>query len=264
MKKTKKAGGTVAYINALSRSYIPPVKRGVAEVIPIVVCGLISFLAIYQARAPYAVIDRLDITTLAILFTLVEFITCTIIISVSRHKPNLQSLFPMNRRKKLILRLTGALILSLFWYLIVIASLFILLAIPFLLVGIFVNLWEGMRFYFELYGNVFTKIDALGYVFLLVWIVLTYGVSVLCGSVKSNKLRWAAAGGYSLFAVVFALTTANLLNGWNGFVLRNTVIQNFSSLPLAWLWLSVLAIASVGLCVFAVIYAVKQDKEVDF
>lgn len=264
MKKVKKAGGTIAYINALSRSYIPPVKRGVAEILPVAVCGLISFLAIYQARAPYAAIDRLDFTTLAIMFALVEFITCTIIISVPRHRPNLQSLFPMDSKKKLILRLTGALILSLFWYLILLGALFVLLAIPFLLLGIFVNLWDGMRFYFELYENVFTKIDALGYVFLLVWIVLTYGVSTLCGSAKSNKLRWAFAGGYSLFAVLFTVIGTNVLKGGGDFVICNTVIQNFGSLPLAWLWLLLLAILAVGLCVFAVIYAVKQDKKIDF
>ena len=264
MKKVKKAGGAIAYLNALSRSYIPPVKRGVEEVLPVAVCGLIAFLAIYQTRAPYGVADRFDFTTLVFMFALIEFITCAIIVSVSRHKPNLQSLFPMAPKKKLVLRLTGGLIISLFCYVIALAALFILLAIPFLLGGIFVNYWIGIKYYFEMYSNAFPVIDGSGYAFLLIWLILTYGASVLCGSTKSNKLRWAVAGGYALFAVVFTLVTTNILRGGDVFVLRNTVVQNFGSLPLAWLWLTVLAIASVGLCVFAVIYAVKQDKKVDF
>ncbi|MCH5148359.1 MAG: hypothetical protein J1G05_03220 [Clostridiales bacterium] len=264
MKKAKKAGGTIAYLNALSRSYIPPVKRGVGEVLPVALCGLISFLAIYQARAPYGAADRFDFTTLIFLFALIEFIVCAITVSVSRHRPNLQSLFPMAPKKKLVLRLTGGLIISLFWFVTVLAAFFILLAIPFLLMGILVNLWEGMRFYIELYSNAFPAIDGLGYVFLLIWLILTYGAAVLCGSTNRGGLRWGVAGGYALFSVVFTLVTTNLLNGGDTFVLRNTVVQNFNSLPLAWLWITVLATASAGLCVFAVIYAIKQSKEADF
>lgn len=264
MKKAKKTGGAIAYLNALSRSYIPPFKRGIWEILPIFLCGFISFLAIYQTRAPYGTADRLDFTVLVFLFALVEFITCALIVSVSRHKPNLQSLFPMTRRKKLILRLASGFILSLFWYLIILAALFLLLLIPFLLGGIFINLWIGIEFYFELYGDIFTKTDGLGYAFMAFWLVLTYGAGILCGSVKSNKLRWAVAGGYSLIAVIITLLAVNLLDGNTNFVLRNTVIQNFNCLPLAWLWVTVLAITAVGLSVFAVFYAVKQDKEVDF
>ena len=264
MKKSKKAGGVVAYINALSRSYIPPFKKGVGEVLPIAVCGLISFLAIYQTRAPYGVADKFDFTALVFMFALIEFITCALTVSVSRHKPNLQSLFPMARKKKLVLRLTGGLIISLFWYLIVLAAFFILLAIPFLLGGIFVNYWEGLRFYIELYSDAFPAINGFGYVFLLIWLALTYGASVLCGSVKNNGLRWAVGGGYSLFSIVFTLVTTNVLKGGKDFALRNTVVQNFNALPLAWLWITVLAILAAGLCVFAVIYAVKQDREIDF
>ena len=264
MKKVKKAGGAIAYLSALSRSYIPPVKRGVEEVLPVAVCGLIAFLAIYQTRAPYGVADRFDFTTLVFMFALIEFITCAIITSVSRHKPNLQSVFPMTRKKKLVLRLTGGLILSLLWYVILLAALFILLAIPFLLAGVFANFWEGLRFYVELYNKIPTAVDGSGYAFMAFWLVLTYGAAVLSGTVKSNKLRWAVAGGYTLFTIAFTLIATNVLKGGGGFVIRNTVVQNFSSLPLAWLWLTVLAIASAGLCVFAVVYAVKQDKEVDF
>ena len=264
MKKEKKAGGTVAYLNALTRSYIPPAKTGVWEVLPVAVCGLIAFLAVYQMRAPYGAADTFDFTTLVFIFALIEFITCAITVSVSRHRPNLQSLFPMAPKKKLVLKLTGGLILSLFWYLIVLVSLFIVLAIPFILGGVFVNYWIGIKYYIELYSSVFPAIDGLGYVFLLIWLALTYGVSLLCGSLKSNKLRWAVAGGYSLFAVALTLVTTNLLHGGDTFVLRSTVVHNFNSLPLAWLWIVLLAIASAGLCVFAVIYAVKQNREIDF
>lgn len=264
MKKAKKAGGAIAYINALTRSYIPPVKKGVWEVLPVAVCGLISFFAIYQMRAPYASADVFDFTTLFLLFALIEFIVCAMTVSVSRHRPNLQSLFPMAPKKKLVLKLTGGLVISLFWFVIVVAAFFILLAIPFLLGGIILNLWQGMEFYFEMYSNAFPAIDVLGYVFLFVWLVLTYGAAVLCGSVKTNGLRWLVAGGYSLIAAVFAVLSINLLNGGGDFVLRNTVVQNFNSLPLAWLWITLLAIISAALCVFAVIYAVKSSKEVDF
>lgn len=264
MKKAKKAGGAGAYLNALSRSYIPSVKVGVKEILPIAICGLISFLAIYQARAPYAEADRIDLTVLVFLFALVEFITCAIITSTTRHKPNLQSVFPMTNKKKLVIRLTGGLILSLILYLILIAALFVLLSIPFVFAGVFLNLWEAIRLYIEMYIHRFTVIDGLGYAFMAFWLVLTYGAAVLCGTVKSNKLRWAVSGGYAIFSIAFTLISVNVLKGGGGFVIRNTVIQNFGSLPLAWLWLTVFAILSVGLCVFAVIYACKQDKEVDF
>lgn len=263
MKKAKKASA-FAYLNALSRSYIPPFKKGVWEVLPIVLCGLVSFLAIYQTRAPWGIPDRLDFSALVFVFALVEFITCAITVSVSRHKPNLQSLFPMERKKKLVLRLTGGLILSLFWFIVLLGALFIFLAIPFLLMGIFINLWEGMRLYFEMYGKIFTDIDGLGCAFMVFWLVLTYGAALLCGTLKSNKLRWAVGGGYALISVVFTLVSVNVLNGWDDFIIRNTVIQNFNALPLAWLWLTALIIPAVGLCVFAVIFACKQDKELDF
>lgn len=264
MKKVRKTGGTVAYLNALSRSYIPPFKKGVWEILPIAVCGLISFFAIYQARAPYSVPDRLDFTALVLIFTLVEFVTCAITVSVSRHKPNLQSLFPMAHKKKLILRLTGGLILSLFWYLILLAALFVVLALPFLFVGIVANLWQGMVEYFAMYSKIFTQTDGLGYAVMFAWIALTYGAAVLCGTFKSNKLRWAVGGGYSLFSIAFTLITVNALNGWNGFLIRNTVVQNFGALPLAWLWFTLLMLLAVGLCVFAVFYACKQSREADF
>lgn len=264
MKKVKKAGGVWAYLNALSRSYVPSFKVGLLEILPIAICGLISFLAIYQARAPYGVADRIDFTVFVFLFALVEFITCAVTVSTSRHKPNLQSVFPIERKKKLVLRLTGGLILSLIWYVILLAALFIVLSLPFLFAGIVLNLWEAMRFYFEMYGQMFTSIDGLGYAFMVFWLVLTYGVAVLCGTFKSNALRWAVSGGYSLLAVAFTMATTNVLNGGSDFVIRNTVVQNFGALPLAWLWLTAIIVLAAGVCVFAVIYACKQDKEIDF
>ncbi len=264
MKKTKKAGGACAYISALSRSYIPPFKKGLSEVLPVALCGLISFLAIYQARAPYGATDRIDFTVLVFLFALVEFITCAVIISTSRHTPNLQSVFPMEHRKKRVLRLTGGLIISLFWYVILLAALFVVLAIPFIFAGIFINYWQGMEYYFKMYGEMFTAIDGFGYAFLVFWLVLSYGAAVLCGTVKSTKLRWLVAGGYSLFSIAFTLVSANVLKGGGGFTIRNTVVQNFGALPLAWLWLSVFIVLSVGLCTFAIVYVIKKDKRKDF
>ena len=264
MKKVKKAGGVTAYLKALSLSYIPPVKVGVWEILPIALCGFISFLAIYQTRTPYDVPDRLDLTALVFLFALVEFITCAIITATSRHKPNLQSVFPMTHKKKLVLRLTGGLIMSLFWYLILIVALFVFLSLPFLFGAVFLNLWEGLRYYIELYFYNHAAIDGYGCAFMVFWLVLSYGAAVLCGTLKSNKLRWAAAGGYALIAIAFTLATTNLLNGGEGFVIRNTVVQNFGALPLAWLWLTAFIIFAVGLSVFAIIYACKQDRELDF
>ena len=264
MKKVKKAGGVTAYLKALTLSYIPPLKVGVWEILPIALCGFISFLAIYQTRTPYDIPDRLDLTALVFLFALVEFITCAIITSTSRHKPNLQSVFPMTHEKKLVLRLTGGLILSLLWYAILLVALFVLLSLPFLFGGIFLNLWEGLRFYIEMYFHQYIAIDGCGCAFMVFWLVLSYGAAVLCGTLKSNKLRWAVSGGYALFAIAFTLSTTNLLNGGGAFVIRNTVVQNFGALPLAWLWLTAFIIIAVGLCVFAIIYACKQDREIDF
>lgn len=264
MKKTKKAGGWITYIRALSRSYNPPVLKGLAELLPVCLCSLAAFLVIYQTRAPLQMSDRIDWTVLALIFALVEFIMVTVVVSTYRHKPNLQSLYPMEHGKKVALRLTGGLLLSLFWYIIIIAALFVILALPFLFLGLFVNMWEGMLYYFEMYGRVFTGSDGMGYAFLAFWAVLSYGAGVLCGAFEKNSFRYIAAGGYLLVSVIFTMLSVNAFNGWNGYVLRGAVLQNFSELPLAWLWLAVFIAFSAGICAFAVVYAVKKSRRKDF
>lgn len=221
--------------------------------------GIAFFVILYQTKITPERYDSVNIITLVYLFNC--FLLCAgASCRTLRKKPSLLTLCPVGYVKRTLYTcgsVVAAAAASLVFFT---ATIFLLIALPLLFVGLFAYSWLPFIEYAGLYAGLGVPLGGCGAAFLACTVLFSFGTGIVFGYTDSVKRRWLFAACALAFTAAASLMLVNFSYGGEGFVWSAPVAENFENLPLCGLWLAAACIAAAAMTVWAVMLAFKKEK----
>ena len=174
-----------------------------------------------------------------------------------RKKPSLINIAPIGYKKRVVYSFLSSIITLIFSVLMI----FAIFSAAFLLTALIALAVTGEWVFADL--NVLENYafpGMQGTLFVVFCFMLLYGAGMLISYIKDKKLRNILSFAVPVAMLIFAFIIVNVAAAGHGFVTSWNVVLFFETLPLSWLWLTVVGAVALGICVFSVIYAVKCEK----
>jgi len=261
MKNKVKAGGFVGYMRAQADSFFSGFGKTIPDTVIKIVFAVLISAVIWQTKVQTDGYDDFNAVSVVFLFAAYLFL----ISSARVHKPSVAALYPVSYRRR-----TAYNFLCLLTFTLIVFALFVLFILclelfPMLFAGLLLGIWEPFGLVFKaLFTNLAVEVDVYGIIFLVFYVLALFGAGRIYGCLEKRKARCIFAGAFVLAEEALVLLLVNFSDTSAGFRWSSLAVQNFGNLPLAWLWLTVFAVISAGICAVSVYLTVRCEKPKDF
>lgn len=248
MGNNYKPVGIITYCRTSLNSYR---KSGFFKLssLPIIIVSVVLFFVMQLTKADIYP----DLITLVYLFNAVLMLASECARVARENKIELYRLLPMTYKRRAAFECLSWLILSAIAFFIALAVVFAALLLP----GIFAScvlyelavLWE----FIKMFGNLAVNAGLFGALFLLSYSLLTYGVSLVYGYLKSFGARTGLICGYGAGITAFALLVF-------GYGTEGGVTGELARLPFGYAAVAVFALAAAALIIYGFYLSIKIHK----
>lgn len=248
MRTNQKSVGFITYCRTVTNSYL---KNGFfkLESLPVIlVTSALFFLMQFNKSDVY-----LDAITLVLLFNAALMLSAECSRIARENKPELSLLMPIEYKKRAIYECLSGLILSVCMLLIIVGGFFIILMLP----GIFAScVLVDFGIFLEfvaMFENLAVDVGLSGILFLVVYSLLTYGVSLVYGNIKTFSARMSAICGYGVIMIALILILRRHFT-------HGGIIAEFSNMTNNYLVLAFFALVAIAFIVYGFNLSLKNHK----
>ena len=213
----------------------------------------------FRSSDEFVVID-----SVVLVIPFFSYISISIMGLYLRRSPALFNLLPISYKKRTVYFYLSALLYSL----IVIVAFLVVAIVVSGIIMLIIYVSEGANAFITDVGDepdeLFVSMGIQGHFLTTCICLLTIGVATLLALTKSRIKRNILSFVYPIALFIPLFVLANIADTVSGIDTSGNIFYGIENLPMSWLWISVIAVISIGFAVLGVVRLIQHERPKNF